>query len=180
MRLRRPDISNMRRRRVRRDFIAAFQCLWGCYQKRRNQAIHSSAWWGERDNRCKLKGEVCTGYEKLFTMRAVRQRSRLSEDIVQAPSTEIVRAQLHKARGSVICPQSWPCFEQEVGLDISWGCFHPERFFDTECVQTIADRTGLAFHSSSQSWSVGFLSAPKRFELFPASQKALPASSVLV
>lgn len=36
--------------------------------------------------------------------------------------------------------QDQPHFEQEVGLGASQGCFHPEQFFDTEHVQTIAGR----------------------------------------
>lgn len=80
-----------------------------------------------RDDRHKLKKEVQTRYkEKLFHPEDSQAWSRLLRDVVQSLSLEIFKTQLDTTLSNLTWPQIWDYFEQEIGLEMSWGPFLPE------------------------------------------------------
>lgn len=75
---------------------------------------------------------VPTGYkEQQITMRKIRHWSRLPRVVVQSPSLDVFKAQLVKTLSNPVWFQSWPCFEQEVRLETTWGVFWPKCFVFT-------------------------------------------------
>lgn len=85
----------------------------------KTQTLHSSTWWeGERQERFRLDiGEV------FFIMTTARQWRRLPREVVQALFLEVFTKQLDKAVSYLVWPQTWTRFEQELGLETSWGPF---------------------------------------------------------
>lgn len=65
----------------------------------------------------------------VFTFGTVRHWKRLSRGVVQSPSLEVFKIQLHKALSNYVWPQSWPCIEQELGIETQ-SHFQPELFCD--------------------------------------------------
>lgn len=78
-----------------------------------------------RDNKLR---ECQTGYKEkfFFPMRAARQWSRLPGYIVRSSSLEVFNTQIDKALSNITGIHSWPSFEKEVGIEISWGPIWPE------------------------------------------------------
>lgn len=64
----------------------------------------------------------------LLPMKTVRQWKRLLREAVQAPSLQMLKTQLVKALNNLIFAQRWPSFEQEIGLESSYGSFQPELY----------------------------------------------------
>lgn len=59
-----------------------------------------------------------------------RQRNfyhmRKARDVVQSLPLEVFEFQLDEAMSSLVWPQSWPCWGQEVGPETSWAPSQPE------------------------------------------------------
>ena len=54
----------------------------------------------------------------------------LSREVVQSLSLEFFETWLEKALRSPVWPHTWPCFEQEVGAETSWGPFQPKLSYE--------------------------------------------------
>lgn len=52
--------------------------------------------------------------------------NRLSRDVGSHPCSEVSRIQLENTWRNLIWSQTWPCSDQEVGQESSWGSFQPE------------------------------------------------------
>ena len=61
------------------------------------------------------------GRKNFLPMRTTVQWKRLPRDAVQSPSLEVFKTQLDNALSNLIWAQKWPYFEQEFGLETSWG-----------------------------------------------------------
>lgn len=71
--------------------------------------------------------EVETGYKgKLFP----HENSQAVAQGVQSLPLEVSEIHLDKALRDLVRSHSWPCFEQKVGPETSWGPFWPWRLYD--------------------------------------------------
>ena len=58
-------------------------------------------------------------------MRTVKKGNIFPRKLVASQSLDIFKTRLDKSLSNLVQPHSWAYFEQEVGLETSWGPFQP-------------------------------------------------------
>ena len=103
-RLRELSLISLEKRRIQGDLFAVFQYLKRAYKKEGSQLFERADNSRTRGNRFKLKeGRLRLNIGgKFFTMRVVRCWIRLSRELVDAPSLEVLKARLDGALGSLV------------------------------------------------------------------------------
>jgi len=103
-RLRELGLFSLEKRRLRDDFIAAFQYLKGAYRKDGEGLFTRVCSARTRGSGCKLKeGRFKLDIrKKFFTMRMVRHWHRLPREGVAAPSLAVFKARLDGALSNLV------------------------------------------------------------------------------
>ena len=52
-------------------------------------------------------------------------------------SLRVLRIRVDKALSSLVWPQSWPCLEQEIGLEASSGPFQPKLSYEPASLDAV-------------------------------------------
>ena len=103
-RLRELGLFSLEKRRLQGDLVAAFQYLKGAYKKDGDILFSRACSNRTRGNGFKVK-EGRFGLDirkKFFTVRVVRQRSRLPREAVAAPSLAVSKARLDGALSNLV------------------------------------------------------------------------------
>ena len=96
-------LFSLEKRRLRGDLIAAFQYLKGDYRKDGDNLFSKASCDGTRGDGFKLEGRFRLDIKrKVFTMKVVKQRPRLSREVVEAPSPETFQVRLDRALSNLI------------------------------------------------------------------------------
>lgn len=104
-------------RRFWGDLTAAFLYPWGGQSRR----WHSDAWQG--DSGRTLKSTLYCYVEKLFQHRDIQELEKVAQRLCCLHPLEAFKIGLDKALSNLFWLCSWPYFEQDVGLEISWVLF---------------------------------------------------------
>jgi len=97
-------LFSLKKRRLQRDLIAAFQYLKGAY-KEAGEGLFTRAWSdGTRGNGFKLRNGRFRLDErkKFFTVTVVRHWHRLTREVVEAPSLAVFKTRLDGALSNLV------------------------------------------------------------------------------
>ena len=108
-RLRKLVLFSLQKRRLRGDFIMAFQYLKGAYKQEGEQLFTRVDSGRTRGNGFKLRqGRFRLDIRRnFFTQRVMTHWNRLPKEAVDAPSLEAFRARLDVALGSLVWSAGW-------------------------------------------------------------------------
>ena len=95
---------SLEKRRLRGDFIAAFQYLKGAYKEEGERLLMSVDSDRTGGNGLRLRQGRSRLYirKEFFTQRVVKHWKRLPKEVVDAPSMEALKARLDMALGSLV------------------------------------------------------------------------------
>ncbi|KFQ06668.1 hypothetical protein N329_12244, partial [Haliaeetus albicilla] len=101
-RLRQLGLFSLEKRRLQGHLITAFQYIKGAYKKAGEELFTRACSDRTRGNGFKLRGGRLDVRKMFFTVRVVRHRNRLPEDVVDAPSLEVFKARLDGALSNLV------------------------------------------------------------------------------
>lgn len=96
---------------------AAWPSLWGGYPRDRARLVSATWWEGEK------QGALPWTRRHSSWVEGKANAEREANEAGQVPSLEALNAWQDKTLSILGWHCSWPCFEQEVGLETSWGPF---------------------------------------------------------